>query len=128
VSNVSDDISKLACNKLLKIKEVATLYDAQQWLDAIDGIDYDRLREICTAEREGRVVVLPCKVGDTIYRNNIGDEIEPIVSWEIAEVRIFADEILIIDDSENEATPCDFGKTVFLTHAQAEAALAKGGE
>lgn len=27
----------------------------------------DRLREICEAERDGRLVVLPCKVGDTVY-------------------------------------------------------------
>lgn len=27
----------------------------------------DRLEKICDAEREGRLVVLPCKVGDTVY-------------------------------------------------------------
>lgn len=32
-----------------------------------DGIDVDRMREIVAAERGGRVVVLPCKVGDTVY-------------------------------------------------------------
>ncbi|HZK26338.1 MAG TPA: hypothetical protein VFD00_02200 [Thermoclostridium sp.] len=30
-------------------------------------INIDRLAEICEAEREGRLVVLPCKVGDTVY-------------------------------------------------------------
>lgn len=30
-------------------------------------IDLDRLTEICNAEREERCVVLPCKIGDTVY-------------------------------------------------------------
>ena len=28
---------------------------------------YDRLRELADAEKEGRVAVLPCRVGDTVY-------------------------------------------------------------
>ena len=31
------------------------------------GIPLDRLTEICNAERDGRLVVLPCKVGDTLW-------------------------------------------------------------
>ncbi len=36
-------------------------------LQAINGISLARLRELATADAEGRVVVLPCKVGDTLY-------------------------------------------------------------
>ena len=32
------------------------------------NIPLDRLRELCAAERDGRCVVLPCKVGDTLYK------------------------------------------------------------
>ena len=31
------------------------------------GVTPDRLRELAQADREGRCVVLPCKIGDTIY-------------------------------------------------------------
>lgn len=31
------------------------------------GISLNRLIEICKAEQEGRLVILPCKVGDTVY-------------------------------------------------------------
>lgn len=41
-------------------------------LAAVDGIDLDRLRELADAERDGRVVVLPCKVGDIVFKNNSG--------------------------------------------------------
>ena len=30
--------------------------------------DLDRLRELVQADREGRCVVLPCKVGETVYQ------------------------------------------------------------
>lgn len=33
----------------------------------IRDIPLDRLKEICNAERDGRLMVLPCKVGDTVY-------------------------------------------------------------
>lgn len=32
------------------------------------GIPVDRLRELAQADREGRMVVLPCKRGDTVWR------------------------------------------------------------
>jgi hypothetical protein len=31
------------------------------------GVSIDRLREICEAERDGRLVLMPCKVGDMVY-------------------------------------------------------------
>ena len=48
---------------------IANVKDAneQQSLQEIFGVAFDRLRELAEAEREGRVVVLPCKVGATVY-------------------------------------------------------------
>lgn len=31
------------------------------------GVSSDRLRELAQADKEGRCVVLPCKVGDAIF-------------------------------------------------------------
>ncbi len=31
-------------------------------------LEHDRLKELAEADREGRVVVLPCNVGDTVFR------------------------------------------------------------
>jgi hypothetical protein len=96
------------------------------------GVDADRLRELAEADKDGRVVVLPCKVGDTVYMierifdidNGVRDEICArkvighggnnlnklwlIGSGGICNVSIFVSE---------------FGKTVFLTHEEAEKAL-----
>jgi len=40
---------------------------ALERLEIIKDIPPDRLRELASADREGRVVVLPCKVGDMVY-------------------------------------------------------------
>jgi len=40
----------------LEVKELSDL-----------GVSLERLQEICTAEREGRLVVLPCKIGTELY-------------------------------------------------------------
>ena len=94
--------------------------------------NYTRLRELAEADKDGRVVVLPCKVGDTVYMierifdidNGVCDEICArkvighggnnlnklwlIGSGGICNVSIFVSE---------------FGKTVFLTREEAEKAL-----
>ena len=32
-----------------------------------DGLPIDRLRELAEADKDGRVLILPCKVGDTVF-------------------------------------------------------------
>lgn len=72
---------------------------------------YERLRKLAEADKDGRLVVLPCKVGDTVYRLQYVEE---------------SPGHLIVD-----AVPIKFslswidalGKTVFLTREDAEKAL-----
>lgn len=74
--------------------------------------EYDcmkKLEKYETAEEEGRLVVLPCKVGDFVYkiiyqRDNFDDRSYRIVT----EARFRLD---MIDD---------IGKTIFLTREEAE--------
>lgn len=68
-----------------------------------------RLRELAEADRDGRVVVLPCKVGDTVY----------MISWRLngrheIEERVFS--LTYFD-------PAKYGKDYFLTREEAEKAL-----
>jgi hypothetical protein len=44
------------------------------------GIDINRLRKLAEAERDGRLVVLPCKVGDTVYRLFVGNPDNPVIA------------------------------------------------
>ena len=87
----------------------------------------DRLRELAQADREGRCVVLPCKVGDTLYDiyEAMGNGTEEIRELKVNDIRIHLDkrskEWLIAGGYYFSLS--DFGKTVFLTRAEAEAAL-----
>ena len=67
------------------------------------------------------VIMLPIKVGDTIYR--FGDPIKNVYEWEVEHIEIYADQIVFVDDSDNEFTITDIGVTVFTTREEAEAKL-----
>ena len=81
----------------------------------------EHIRELLRAEKDGRLVILPCKVGDTIYR--CGDPIKKIYEWQIAYVEVYEDETVFVDDSDNTFMEADIGKTVFLAREEAEKAL-----
>lgn len=58
------------------LADAVTQTDDVQWclselrdiLGIIGDMSVDHLREMVQADREGRCVVLPCKVGDTVYQ------------------------------------------------------------
>ena len=82
---------------------------------------YTRLRELAEADKDGRVVVLPCKVGDTLFRVFAGE----ILEHKVRNMRYLA----IQGRWDIDTTPfCSYvessiGKTIFLTREEAEAAL-----
>jgi hypothetical protein len=81
----------------------------------------DRFRQLVKADRDGRVVVRPCKVGDTLFRVFAGE----ILEHKVRNMRYLA----IQGRWDIDTTPfCSYvessiGKTIFLTHEQAERAL-----
>lgn len=96
------------------------------------GIDPDRLTDIIDAEKEGRLLVLPCNVGDTVYTAQRGVISELFVEhFELYNVGIWVSWHLmsgLYGNFRMDGFPAsDIGKTVFLTREEAEAALAKEG-
>ena len=93
-----------------------------------DEYDLDRLRELGQADREGRCVVLPCKVEDDVYINILGRTLPfTVISIsQMASTPIFKAQhgirLVYIFKAD------DVGKTVFLTRAEAEAALRREQE
>ena len=80
-----------------------------------------RLRELAEADKDGRLVVLPCKVGDKLYR---------VFAGEIFEHRVGSMKYFAIQGRWDIETypfcPCvesSIGKTIFLTREKAKAAL-----
>ena len=88
------------------------------------GIPLDRLEAICQAERDGRCVVLPCKVGDMVYVLDTWSNNPYIFKTTAKDIKI--DGTLICYEGVDvwfKKQFLDFGKTVFLTREEAEAAL-----
>ena len=48
-------------------------------LETLNNTPISRLVELAEADKDGRVVVLPCKVGDTVYRVFTVDGREPVI-------------------------------------------------
>lgn len=98
-----------------------------------DGMTLMRLRELAVADQEGRVIVLPCKVGDTVYAivQVFGDDgVRPrIIEKKITEIGGNAlNKVWMVNKGnkyEDRFSPSEFGRTVFLTREEAEKALAE---
>ena len=95
-----------------------------------DGMTLMRLRELAVADQEGRVVVLPCKVGDTVYFVNAKQILEcAVVGYAVDETGISWVYSEHVDKTghTNERTfsPDRISKTTFLTREEAEKALAE---
>ena len=103
--------------------EDATLKLAGQIL----GMSPDRLRELAQAEKEGRLVVLPCDVGDKLYDVTLGEVREKIViSLSMLLSKSVNHLVIHAENFRNAVTSYelqDIGKTFFLTREAAEAAL-----
>lgn len=93
----------------------------------------ETLKDYEDLEEQGRLVILPCKVGDTVCGISMGKIITLIVN----EISIFCmkgERIINAkcqnDDAFRNYVEREFGKTVFLTKAEAEAKLKelRGGE
>ena len=91
------------------------------------GMSPDRLRELAQAEKEGRLVVLPCDVGDKLYDVTLGEVREKIVISLSMLLSKSVNHLVIHAENFRSAVTSyelqDIGKTVFLTREAAEAAL-----
>lgn len=97
--------------------------EAREIEETLSGCDYSisRMVELMKADKDGRVIVLPAKKGDTLYAvTRFG--IEKRVVKEIAAPFFYNS----YESSDRAALPTairNFGKTVFLSREEAEKAL-----
>ena len=92
-----------------------------------DEYDLDELREMVQAKREGRCVVLPAKVDETVYQVKKGDDCP--CCFRLEGVNISEDGDITYPIYWGESfTPDDFGNKLFKTHNEAMAALRREQE
>ena len=131
----------------LTVKWSDKVYDTFDPVDVVDNeyskANYNKiltkLGEYEDLEEQGRLIKLPCKIGDIIYRVNAGAK-EPVIKMIVLQVnykQLREDRIIIRIDAMNDndmGESCylleDFGKNVFITKSEAEAKLKelRGGE
>lgn len=99
-----------------------------------NGVDVDRMKELAEADKDGRLVVLPCKVGGTLWvtgRDNVPREME-LEAPDIRAVCTDEDNLCMSTCNRKPDGFCayrlrndgaDIGKTVFLTREEAKKAL-----
>ena len=107
-------------------KEIPTLVDnAEYWLEV-----YFKLKDYEDLEEHGRLVKLPCKKGDTVYNITWWDYVQEKVLAKGKSYYRTVHKHKVTKSTFSYLDIDEFGKTVFLTKAEAEAKLKelRGGE
>lgn len=98
------------------------LADYEDIADTVGG--FDRLRELAEADKDGRVTVMPCKVGDVVYGFHGEKTILPMVAkWIETNTDGWCIAVQYTPMPPRFYRFSDFGRTVFLTREEAEKAL-----
>lgn len=101
-------------------------------LETLNNTPISRLVELSEADKDGRVVVLPCKVGDTVYMIEHIFDIDNGVCDEICARKVIGhggnnlNQLWLIGSGgicNAYIFVSEFGKTVFLTREEAERAM-----
>ena len=94
----------------------------------------ERIRELLKADRDGQLVVLPCKVGDTVWitgsvRHLYSEKVRTFFCGNPSYDREMADNSVQMIRTKGCDIPIrELGKTVFLNREEAEKALMEANE
>lgn len=91
-------------------------------LDGAKGKIPNRLRELAEADKDGRVVVLPCRQGDELW-TYCNHPVKRVYSFTVSDVSTLNGRTVLNTLGLGTIRPEDIGKTVFLTREEAEKAL-----
>ena len=87
-----------------------------------DKYDLDKLMELVQAKRKGRCIVLPCKKGDTVWRI-VHDAAPHITKDRCTDIKYENRDIWVHLIGDRVMGGWNFGKLLFLTRQEAQAAL-----
>ena len=119
-------------NGVINVKYASQHETAIHRLAAIEDIlgddyDIDRLRDLVEADRGGRCIVLPCKKGDTVWRI-VHDAAPHITKDRCTDIKYENRDIWVHLIGDRVMGGWNFGKLLFLTREDAEAALRREQE
>ena len=112
------------------VEQIDLVYNRLAAIEDIIGEDYDldRLKELVEADRDGRCVVLPCKLHDKVFFVENGcvkeTEVDSFHNWTSGHWKISTYTDRMFDHWKGyEIDFSGINKTVFLAREEAEAAL-----
>ena len=103
---------------------IAKAFDRLTAIEDILGDEYDldKLMELVQAKRKGRCIVLPCKKGDTVWRI-VHDAAPHITKDRCTDIKYENRDIWVHLIGDGVMGGWNFGKLLFLTREEAQAAL-----
>lgn len=91
-----------------------------------EGVPLARLRELAEADKAGRCVVLPCKVGDTVWFKTYKNSARDCIGIQPHEITRISISVIVPGEIVDIGIPVDqIGKSVFLSKEEANEADAK---
>lgn len=109
-------------------KDEVKMYEA---LKSIEGVvPFDRLIELAHADKDARIVVLPCKVGDTVYEIRYMTDKEAIAAGiasyytnrRYAHRKPVSHPLIVAEREMKKTLYSKIGKTIFLSREEADEA------
>lgn len=86
------------------------------------GVTFKRIVALMEADKAGRLVVLPCKVGDGLW-TFCSHPVEQVYSFTVTDISTLNGRTLLNTSRCGVMDARDVGKTVFLTREEAKKAL-----
>ena len=83
----------------------------------------ERIRELLKADKEGRLVVLPCRQGDELWTYGNFPQGREVYRFTVSDVSTLNGRTVLNTLGLGTIRPEDIGKTVFFTREEAENAL-----
>lgn len=101
--------------------------NAREIEETLSGCDYSisRMVELMKADKEGRLVVLPCRQGDELWTYGNFPQGREVYRFTVSDVSTLNGRTVLNTLGLGTIRPEDIGKTVFLSREEAEKALQK---
>lgn len=97
-------------------------YEDMVDLETLNNTPISRLVELAEADKDGRVVVLPCRRGGELW-TYCDHPVKRVYSFTVSDVSTLNGRTVLNTLGLGTIRPEDIGKTVFLTHEEAERAM-----
>lgn len=123
--NAADAAEKIAEKHGIRIADLCDTFGdipAADVVPVVHGELTERIRELLQAEQDGRLLVLPCKVGDELWSFSTYPTAR-VYGFTVTDISTLNGRTVLNTLGCGTLWERDIGKTVFLTREEAEKAL-----